>query len=93
MPARLRRDRGEVAPVEGRDLLHAQPLSDRDHGGVGGAQRERGEGSHQLCHAGDVIVGEIDKREAAVSNGVEEGRLRLGSDPLVQPVAGLSENR
>lgn len=54
-----------MAPVEGRDALDAEALSDRDERGVGSAEAEAGVTLGEIGHAHDISVGQLGRPQAA----------------------------
>lgn len=82
-----------MATVQGGYLAYAEALGDGNHRFVRAAQRERRELANQLRHPLDVLGGQVDQLERAVGDGIEKGSLDLGVTMLVEPLAGLGEDR
>lgn len=82
-------DDREVAVVERGDLVLAQALDDREHGGIHEAEAQVVVGRHERSCARVVAVDEILDDERAALHVVEEARERVRGDEVVE----LDEHR
>lgn len=85
----------EVASVQRRDCVDAQPFAHGDDGGVGSTKVPVGVLANQHCHAEDVAVDQAHElvRVVVISTDVvEEGGLCLRAESSVDEVAGLGDH-
>lgn len=88
-----RADDAEVAVVEGRDFGDPQPFGDRDHGGVGGAEREVGVGVDQVGHALVVSEFEVDDDDRLLGDRAKERALDPRTAGAGEQVADFGHDR
>jgi hypothetical protein len=86
-------DNAEMPMVEGSNLGEAEPLRNRNDGGVDDTERQVDVGGDELCHALHVRCRDLGNMEPVVAKRPEKCQFRLRADVRLEQVANLSEHR
>jgi len=62
----------EMAPIQGRELIHAETFGERDDRRVGGPQWQVGVAGHELVHPCLIDLCQLDWREVTLGQRSEE---------------------
>ncbi len=83
----------EVPPIDGGDLVDAQPLGECDHGGVGRAERKISILTDEVCHTAVIASCQLNRFEGAISERAQKRGLDLRRRLPRQQIANLGNHQ